>query len=118
MLGIDSLVENLFKKQWKFLIEGVNIKTFSLPSDWEEIAFYQAEGKILGGSNNYQIVTVSYPRTFIEKYKIISTWQTAGNAFSDFEAVSYDYSDNTFTLKKVFTGGGSTPDNTYAIFYR
>ena len=111
-------LENLFKKQWKFLIEGVNIKTFSLPSDWEEIAFYQAEGKILGGSNNYQIVTVSYPRTFIEKYKIISTWQTAGNAFSDFEAVSYDYSDNTFTLKKVFTGGGSTPDNTYAIFYR
>lgn len=111
-------LENLFKKQWKFLIEGVNIKTFSLPSDWEEIAFYQAEGKILAGSNNYQIVTVSYPRTFIEKYKIISTWQTAGNAFSDFEAVSYDYSDNTFTLKKVFTGGGSTSDNTYAIFYR
>ena len=111
-------LENLFKKQWKFLTEGVNIKTFSLPSDWEEIAFYQAEGKILGGSNNYQIVTVSYPRAFIEKYKIISTWQTAGNGYSDFESISYDYSDNTFTLKKVFTGGGSTPDNAYVIFYR
>ena len=89
-----------------------------MPSDWEEIAFYQAEGKILGGSNNYQFVTVSYPRAFVEKYKIISTWQTAGNGYSDFESISYDYSDNTFTLKKIFTGGGSTPDNAYVIFYK
>lgn len=89
-----------------------------MPSDWEEIAFYQAEGKILGGSNNYQIVTVSYPRAFVEKYKIISTWQTAGNGYSDFESISYDYSDNTFTLKKIFTGGGSATDNAYVVFYR